>query len=100
MIDLSSYATVVIGSSLTGLVSWITSQRVYRREERARVAAAKISAADDLTHRFKVLMDGYEGRISDLTDEVHRLRLRIDQLSIQLKKCATCPYFRDHDGTD
>jgi hypothetical protein len=96
VLDLSSYTTVVVGSSLTGLASWILSQRAFRREDKARVLAAKVSAADDLTHRFKVLMDGYEARIRDLTLEVTRLRVEVAELREELSERDR----RNHDGTD
>jgi hypothetical protein len=110
VIDLS-VLTFVLPAVLTGLASWIASQRMARSNE--KIAAVKradddrrervnsnLSHADDLTQRFKVLMDGYESRISDLTAEVKGLRTKIDEMSMQLKRCSSCPYFRGHDGTD
>ncbi len=107
MIDLSAYA-FVLPNVLTGLTGWIAATWVARSnekiarirredEDRTRVAAAKVTAADDLTHRFKVLMDGYEARIRDLTIEVTSLRFEVAELRAELSERD---HRRQHDGTD
>ena len=59
---------------------------------------ADVAQSDSLTRRFMALMDGYEHRIRDLTDEVIGLRAEVknlrQSLDIQNRICSSCPGFR------
>jgi hypothetical protein len=101
----------IAAALITGLATWIAARGVARSNEKiaqskrsdetlALAATLKATDAEDLTHRLRLLMDGYERRINGLTAEVAGLREEIGHLSDQLKKCSSCPYFRGHDGTD
>ena len=107
--------TGVLGPLVGGGLGWIgarmnarSNERIAKatREEAARNTAttrqeaAEASEADQLTKRFSVLMDGYEGRIKDLTAEVQSLRQEVTKLRQELALCAGCPHRRGHDGTD
>ena len=77
------------------------------RHERAETATIdsfvkrEVAQAENLTERFKTLMDGYEARITDLTAEVQTLRQAVskvqDTLDSHRKACAGCPYFRTRE---
>ena len=66
----------------------------------------EVAQSDNLTQRFKLLMDGYESQITTLTAEVQTLRREVAQLRQDYNKhrmfCATCPRFKDAiaDATD
>jgi predicted RNase H-like nuclease (RuvC/YqgF family) len=66
-------------------------------DERKIEHQADVEQTKDLTLRFKALMDGYEGRISDLTAEITNLRGEVRQLRQALEShqniCRKCPYF-------
>ena len=95
-------AKEVLGPIAGGMLGYLGARRTARTnvliEDKKQRAIAREAHADDLSRRFKVLMDGYESRIRDLTDEVTNLRERIDELSSQLNEralaCAGCPHFR------
>jgi hypothetical protein len=77
------------------------------RHDRAETATIdsfvkrEVAQAENLTERFKTLMDGYEARITDLTAEVQTLRQAVskvqDTLDSHRKACAGCPYFRTRE---
>jgi hypothetical protein len=105
--DLSAYV-VVVPAVLTGIASWAAARWTAHSNEkiagikrddeiRVRTAADRLIAADDLTHRFKVLMDSYEARIRDLTTEVRDLRVEVSELRLEL---AERERRHNHDGTD
>ena len=98
-VNIAPYFPYACGIIATACGSWIAAQRMARsneaiahhREEelaRARILAAAKLASDrldgDLTKRFQLLMDGYETRIKDLTDEIKTLRLHVDAMRIEL----------------
>jgi len=62
----------------------------------------EVAQAENLTERFKTLMDGYENRINDLTTEVHTLRQAVakvqDTLDTHRQVCSGCPYRREQNG--
>lgn len=102
--DPMSFLPYVVPSLLSGCGGWIAAQRMARSNEtiaslaradkdRAERIEAAHDHADDLTSRFRILMDGYEARIRDLTAEVAGLKVRVEEMSAQLKRCARCPYF-------
>lgn len=66
-------------------------------DERKIEHQADVMATQDLTARFRALMDGYEGRITDLTTEITSLRGEVRQLKQSLEShqniCRKCPYF-------
>lgn len=66
-------------------------------EERKIEHQADVAQTADLTARFKALMDGYEGRIQDLTSEIINLRGEVRAIKQQLEShqsiCRMCPYF-------
>ena len=110
------YLPSVLAAFLTGLGGWMAAHRMAQSNERvARIAredkdrADRLSEshdrADDLTARFRVLMDGYELRIRDLTLEVATLRIEISQLRTELsargnKMLTALEHIEGHDGTD
>lgn len=55
------------------------------------------SQSDNLTQRFKLLMDGYENQITSLTTEVQGLRRQIEEIrgcyEEHRLRCAACPHF-------
>jgi predicted nucleic acid-binding Zn-ribbon protein len=83
-----------------GLRSRELSERVQKDQTDSDVAHA-----DSMTRRFQALMDGYESRIKDLTNEVSALRDEVrnlrNSLDTQTRMCASCPHFqkaREHDA--
>jgi hypothetical protein len=74
--------------------------RLNAAEDKERLDRIQADAAhsDSLTRRFQSLMDGYESRIKDLTDEVSGLRGEVrslrQALDKQVRTCAGCPLFR------
>ena len=108
MPDLTYYIPYAIPALLTGLGSWIASQRVARSNERVaerkraddiedRRISDNRANAEDLTRRFRTLMDSYEARIKDLTEEVTTLRVEIAQLRHEIRVREDR---HNHDGTD
>lgn len=105
----------ILPAAITGAASWIAAQRMARSNEKIaavkradddrkeRIAAAGYHA-EDLTARFKLLMDGYELRIRELTTEVATLRIEVTQLRAELTYRGTKMLDHlnhlDHDGTD
>lgn len=63
-----------------------------------RYVKRELSQSDNLTARFKLLMDGYENQIESLTSEVQALRGKIDALAKSYDnhriRCAGCPHFQ------
>lgn len=66
-------------------------------EERKTEHQADVAQTADLTARFKALMDGYESRIQDLTNEIISLRGEVRAIKQQSEShqsiCRMCPYF-------
>lgn len=62
-------------------------------------ATADAAQSDALNRRIEVLMNGYEKRIADLTEEVHHLREEVSKLRTELEKrtraCMHCPWHVD-----
>src|ERR1700741_5490463 len=90
-VDLKAVLGPLIGGFLGGMgarASIRSGERIeqIRREDAAaRLRETQFSAqADDMTERFRVLMDGYEVRIRDLTDEVTSLRNAVSALLVLL----------------
>ena len=89
---------------VTGLGVWFrvkhdqkiedTQLREQVDNERKNRIEADTAATDSMTRRFQALMDGYEGRIKDLTQEVQSLRDEVktlrSQMDAQAKICAKC----------
>jgi SMC interacting uncharacterized protein involved in chromosome segregation len=89
---------------VTGLGVWFrvkhdqkiedTQLREQVDNERKNRIEADTAATDSMTRRFQALMDGYEGRIKDLTEEVQSLRDEVktlrSQMDAQAKICAKC----------
>lgn len=80
-----------IGSAIAGwLIGWHTRRRDWvveaehqteMSEQRGRTARREnADAIEAITHRFEVLISGYETRIIDLTREVHELRAEVVRL--------------------
>lgn len=74
---------------LTGLGGWFVALRMTRSNEKIedrrrddeitrQVQIAKVARDDDLTDRFKLLMDSYEKKIAELTAEIRELRTRLE----------------------
>lgn len=59
------------------------------------------SQSENLTQRFKLLMDGYEAQITFLTTQVQTLRREVatfsEKLDAHRKVCAGCPHFRSRE---
>lgn len=98
----------VISPILGGLFGWFAAIRMSRSNEKiaeanrqethvSKMTAAEMTAADGLTRRFQVLMDGYEIRIRDLTNEVSRLRSEVERLAGVLTNGVSqfCPAAHD-----
>jgi hypothetical protein len=109
------YLPTILPALVAALASWIAAQRMARSNE--KIASVKRAdddrkervdhsnhTAEDLTARFRLLMDGYANRVKDLTDEVEALRSTVEALKEELAHqrtiCRQCPHFRGHDGTD
>lgn len=111
----------VIGPLVGGLLGYfgaIHTSRSNEKIEREKREAADHEArearrslhADDLSQRFRTLMDGYEGRIRDLTHAVAEYEGRIRDLTQEvtelrreltdLRRELTERRREDHDGTD
>ena len=62
------------------------------------------TTADSMTKRFQALMDGYEGRIRDLTEEVTGLRIEVKNLRKALdqrtRACMTCVVYQRLQGAN
>lgn len=74
---------------LTALGGWFVALRMTRSNEKIedrrrndeitrQVQNAKVARDDDLTERFKLLMDSYEKKIAELTAEIRELRTRLE----------------------
>ena len=98
----------VISPILGGLFGWFAAIRMSRSNEKiaaesrlevhkSQMSASEVAAADGLTRRFQVLMDGYEIRIRDLTNEVSRLRSEVERLACVLTEGVSsfCPAAHD-----
>lgn len=82
---------------VVGVLSYhgVKSQMRHSDRERAAIAqstadaahlAADAATADSITRRFSVLMDSYEHRIADLTEEVQNLRSEVRQNRDEIAK--------------
>ena len=100
-----------LGALLVAAYTQWDKRRLAREEREAQETSARevnrnaleVSQGQDLTARFKALMDGYEGRIRDLTTELATSRIEVsalrkemqairDLLTAHQDKCRSCPY--------
>lgn len=116
--DIMVYVKDLIAPAMTGILGYFGAIHISRSnetiarakrldEDKVRRASAREAYTDDLTARFRVLMDGYEGRIADLMTEILALRREVTELREEIndraKRCHGCPYLHNpdqHDGTD
>ena len=83
---------------ISGFGGYAVASRMARSAERVAKINHEPPEADDvtagsLTRRFKLLMDGYEGHIQSLTEEVQGLRGEVRDLRHEMKeRCAKCTY--------
>lgn len=92
----------VIAALSAPIISGFGGYAVANRMARSAEKVAKINhepAKDEdittgsLTRRFQLLMDGYEGHIQSLTEEVQGLRGEVRDLRQELlDRCANCRY--------
>jgi hypothetical protein len=87
----------VIGPLVGGLGGWAAAVHIARSNEKiaekrreGEREVKKIAHEDDLTQRFRTLMDGYESRIRDLTAEVQILRKRLEEVLAARPDCLSC----------
>ena len=108
-------AQAVLGPLIGGIFGWLVALRMSRSNEaiataarvenekltlaarvegdKLRQATADATFVDGLTRRFKLLMDGYEAHIKDLSEEVSQLRSEIKHLHSLLtdRVSQVCP---------
>ncbi len=74
---------------------------IAEREERAEAAEASAAAAG-FTERFRALMDGYEARAEDLTNEITALKGELrdfrQRYESHQRVCFGCPHFEERIG--
>lgn len=74
---------------LTCIGGWVIARYTVKSNEkidqkqrddstREQIHDAQTSADEDMTRRFKILMDSYEQRIAQMTAEIRDLRLRVE----------------------
>lgn len=79
----------IIVPAFAALGGWLAALRMSRSNEKienqrrddaisGQVYAAKVARDDDLTERFKLLMNSYEAKIAELTAEIRELRVRVE----------------------
>jgi hypothetical protein len=83
---LHDYLVPVIGPAATGLIGFAVGRHKDRAEANKIDAEADAMAIDSVTASFKALIDGYERRIEDLTEEVVSLRKEVKALRQALDK--------------
>ena len=95
--------TTLVPPAITALISGFGGYAVANRVARSNEKIAQINhepkpedvdrSAGSLTRRFQVLMDGYEGHIQSLTEEVQGLRTEVRDLRQELlDRCVNCRY--------
>jgi hypothetical protein len=106
LVEALSYLPILGAATITAMGGWIAAQRMARSNE--KLAAVKRadddrkervdgvnSNAEDMTERFRILMDGYENRIEDLTSDINSLRSEVASLRSELSsrpaRCDACP---------
>lgn len=73
-------------SAPVGLIGFILGRKKAAAETRKLDADAAASKLDSMTRHFQALIDGYEARVKDLTDEIDALRVEIKELRQALDK--------------
>lgn len=62
------------------VAGWVLGRRRRDAEANKIESDADAGISNMVTQRLKALIDGYDRRIADLTDEVHRLRDEVKEL--------------------
>ena len=74
---------------------FLTDQLIEAKAERKDFFVQETANAEVMNKRIQTLMDGYEQRIGDLTNEVHGLREEVKSLRKALdqraRMCLGCP---------
>ena len=76
---ISGFGTILIGVGT--ILSAVTGWALGSRRKKFKASAEE---TDAITRRFQLLLDNYERRIKDLTDEVHGLRQEVAELRAAL----------------
>lgn len=83
---INTLGTFLGGGASAALVQWFREARKSAAEARKIDADATSTLDHMLNDRLKQLIDGYEKRIADLTNEVHALRAEVVDLRQALDK--------------
>lgn len=73
----------------TMVTGFFTAHFMHQQTKNGRegaMVAARVAQEANITERFKALMDGYEGRISDLTSEVQALRAEVKESRVEIAR--------------
>lgn len=86
----------VIGMAVSAWIGYLAARKTAKVQEALTTTERELSFDEVVTRRVKILIDGYENRISDLTLEVHSLRSDVKSLRIALmarmQECQDCPH--------
>lgn len=76
------------------------AEKTNAEKARESELADGVTQAQDLTARFRTLMEGYENRIKDLTSELAIRKMEHDRLETvyeaRLNLCNVCPTYHEH----
>jgi hypothetical protein len=101
------------GPIVGGLFGWFAARssrssaeakeaKAERASDQKERLANEVAIAESTNKRFQTLMDGYEQRIGDLTNEVHGLREEVKSLRKALderaRMCVGCPRFGEMEA--
>jgi cell division protein FtsB len=98
-LQIKDFLTPFLPPAITGYLGYaaakhkITSDerladQKQQNEDKKEIIAVDAAQSDSMTRRFEALMDGYETRIHDLTQEVQQLREEVKSLRKALDQRA------------
>ena len=88
--QITAGALTVGVAAVTVIVKWWDGRENRRlereRTQRDRESTQDIAQTQDLTARFRALMDGYEGRIKDLSTELSATRGELREARAEIER--------------
>jgi hypothetical protein len=88
------WIAAMFGTIFSGVAGWIAARIHTNSEEKlaqeARTAAITASIEASVAARFKVLIDGYETRVAELTEDIARMRAIVERCELCWKIAHGC----------